>query len=283
MFFEHLPRLIAVSKIFNASLERDASIWGVAASFVSCAPQLESALVKWSAVVGSVMTSPELASTSSSCSSSRNSSLSSSSASSPLSQSSASSLPSVKPRARASSSQSIYGGGRASREQGQGQQLLSSPVTTVHSRSLATTVSEDGHHHTSGSSSTSRPSRSLTHISGGGGYLTRWKRSSAPPGPHIHEGGISISTSSATRTPSPATTSHSSSFAVPPSKGLTLQDIAIMPTQRVARYVMLYQDLLKTTPATSRSYPVVSEARVCALRIAKSCNEAQRNLNLVST
>lgn len=273
------------------SLERDASIWGVAASFVSCAPQLETALVKWSAVVGNVITSPELASSSSSCSPSRNSSTSSSSlASSPLSLSSASSLPSTKPPTRASSSHSVFGGRRASG--GQRPQLLSSPATTAQPHSLGATVSEDGDHHSSAPSPPSRPSRSLTHIPRGGGYLNPWKRSSAPPAPHAPEGNntsifasAGATPTSATRTTFPTTPPHSPISPVPPSlppKGLTLQDIAIMPTQRVARYVMLYQDLLKTTPSTSRSYPVVSEARACALRIAKSCNEAQRNLDLVS-
>jgi hypothetical protein len=82
-------------------------------------------------------------------------------------------------------------------------------------------------------------------------------------------------------------------------KPLKLQDIVIMPTQRVARYVMLYRgnylsifhayaitsnrctmplDLLKHVPTTSPTHALVNEALQTALRIAQRCNDAQDNL-----
>lgn len=56
---------------------------------------------------------------------------------------------------------------------------------------------------------------------------------------------------------------------------LTVRDLAIQPTQRVMRYVMLYRDLLAHTPQSSPSRPLVECALEAAQRIAQKCDLAQ--------
>jgi len=58
---------------------------------------------------------------------------------------------------------------------------------------------------------------------------------------------------------------------------LSVRDLAIQPTQRVMRYVMLYRDLLAHTPKTSPSRALVERALQAAQRIADRCNSAQSN------
>jgi hypothetical protein len=76
---------------------------------------------------------------------------------------------------------------------------------------------------------------------------------------------------------------------------LSVRDLAIQPTQRVMRYVMLYRgklrslaagfcnqvtlclDLLAHTPKTSSSRALVERALQAAQRIADRCNSAQSN------
>ncbi|KAG8944326.1 hypothetical protein FRC04_002046 [Tulasnella sp. 424] len=65
------------------------------------------------------------------------------------------------------------------------------------------------------------------------------------------------------------------------SKPLSVQDIAIMPSQRVPRYVLLFKDLLEQTPVTSPSRALVERALQGAMRIAKNCDDAQQNSALV--
>ncbi|KAG8990654.1 hypothetical protein FRB90_001679, partial [Tulasnella sp. 427] len=64
------------------------------------------------------------------------------------------------------------------------------------------------------------------------------------------------------------------------SKPLSVQDVAIMPSQRVPRYVLLFKDLLEQTPATSPSRALVERALQGAMRIAKNCDEAQQHAAL---
>ncbi|KAF9225557.1 hypothetical protein BS17DRAFT_879545, partial [Gyrodon lividus] len=57
----------------------------------------------------------------------------------------------------------------------------------------------------------------------------------------------------------------------PPSRRFSVRDLAIQPTQRVMRYVLLYRDLLDCTPSTSPSRPLVERALEAATRIANKC------------
>ncbi|KAJ6520088.1 hypothetical protein C8R45DRAFT_47618 [Mycena sanguinolenta] len=56
-----------------------------------------------------------------------------------------------------------------------------------------------------------------------------------------------------------------------------VRDLAILPTQRVMRYVLLYRDLLDHTPVNSPSRALVARAVEAAMRIAQRCDRAQGN------
>lgn len=56
-----------------------------------------------------------------------------------------------------------------------------------------------------------------------------------------------------------------------------IRDLAILPTQRILRYVLLYRDLLAHTPSTSPSRGLIKRAADAALRIAQRCDRAQTN------
>ncbi|KAF5368384.1 hypothetical protein D9758_002169 [Tetrapyrgos nigripes] len=57
----------------------------------------------------------------------------------------------------------------------------------------------------------------------------------------------------------------------------SVRELAILPVQRVTRYVLLYRDLLKHTPATSPSRALLERAAETADRIAQKCDRAQEN------
>ncbi|KAG1757854.1 hypothetical protein EDB19DRAFT_1901344 [Suillus lakei] len=63
----------------------------------------------------------------------------------------------------------------------------------------------------------------------------------------------------------------------PPTRKQSVRDLAIQPTQRVMRYVLLYRDLLESTPPTSPSRALVERALEAATRIANKCDHAQDN------
>lgn len=63
----------------------------------------------------------------------------------------------------------------------------------------------------------------------------------------------------------------------PPTRRQSVRDLAIQPTQRVMRYVLLYRDLLRSTPLTSPSRALVERALEAATRIANKCDHAQDN------
>jgi len=79
------------------------------------------------------------------------------------------------------------------------------------------------------------------------------------------------------KSPVPPSSATSSVLAVPKSKPLGMQDVAIMPSQRIPRYVLLFRDLLQQTPVTSPSRALVERALEGAIRIAKNCDQAQQN------
>jgi len=56
-----------------------------------------------------------------------------------------------------------------------------------------------------------------------------------------------------------------------------VRDLAILPTQRVLRYVLIYRDLLAHIPATSPSRALVERALEATTRIAQKCDRAQDN------
>ncbi|KAG2084845.1 hypothetical protein BD769DRAFT_556322 [Suillus cothurnatus] len=62
-----------------------------------------------------------------------------------------------------------------------------------------------------------------------------------------------------------------------PTRRQSVRDLAIQPTQRVMRYVLLYRDLLESTPLTSPSRALVERALEAATRIANKCDHAQGN------
>ncbi|KAJ3772409.1 hypothetical protein FB446DRAFT_736602 [Lentinula raphanica] len=57
----------------------------------------------------------------------------------------------------------------------------------------------------------------------------------------------------------------------------SVRELGILPVQRVTRYALLFRDLLKYTPATSPSRPVLEQASEAAARIAAKCDRAQGN------
>ncbi|KAJ7631255.1 hypothetical protein FB45DRAFT_917984 [Roridomyces roridus] len=56
-----------------------------------------------------------------------------------------------------------------------------------------------------------------------------------------------------------------------------VRELAILPVQRVMRYVLLYRDLLQHTPPNSAARGLVAQAVETALRIAQRCDRAQGN------
>ncbi|KAF8910183.1 hypothetical protein CPB84DRAFT_1764839 [Gymnopilus junonius] len=63
----------------------------------------------------------------------------------------------------------------------------------------------------------------------------------------------------------------------------SVRELAILPTQRVMRYVLLYRDLLSHTPHTSPSRAFVERAVETACRIADKCDRAQGNAAFVAS
>ncbi|KAK7465496.1 hypothetical protein VKT23_005471 [Stygiomarasmius scandens] len=57
----------------------------------------------------------------------------------------------------------------------------------------------------------------------------------------------------------------------------SVRELAILPVQRVTRYVLLYRDILKHTPPTSPSRALLERAAETATRIAQKCDRAQEN------
>ncbi|THV06466.1 hypothetical protein K435DRAFT_848951 [Dendrothele bispora CBS 962.96] len=58
----------------------------------------------------------------------------------------------------------------------------------------------------------------------------------------------------------------------------SVRDLAIMPTQRIMRYTMLFKDLIAYTPSASPSQKSVENALQAALSIASKCDRAQSNV-----
>ncbi|EFI28683.1 hypothetical protein CC1G_13709 [Coprinopsis cinerea okayama7 len=56
-----------------------------------------------------------------------------------------------------------------------------------------------------------------------------------------------------------------------------VRDLAILPTQRVMRYVLLFRDLLASTASNSQYRIIVESAAQAADRIARKCDRAQNN------
>ncbi|KJA30000.1 hypothetical protein HYPSUDRAFT_196291 [Hypholoma sublateritium FD-334 SS-4] len=67
-----------------------------------------------------------------------------------------------------------------------------------------------------------------------------------------------------------------------PPRPHTVRDLAILPTQRVTRYVLLYRDLLAHTPPASPARVFVERAVAAAGRIAEKCDRAQGNAAFIA-
>jgi len=57
----------------------------------------------------------------------------------------------------------------------------------------------------------------------------------------------------------------------------TVRDLAILPAQRVMRYVLLFKDILDHTPEGVPTRHLIAQAFDEALRIAEKCDRAQGN------
>ncbi|GJE99518.1 hypothetical protein PsYK624_157840 [Phanerochaete sordida] len=57
----------------------------------------------------------------------------------------------------------------------------------------------------------------------------------------------------------------------------SVRELAVLPVQRVMRYVLQYRDLLQSTPVESPSRGLVERALESAMRIAERCDRAQGN------
>eukprot|EP01027_Heterolobosea_sp_BB2_P015925 GEZU01022734.1.p1 GENE.GEZU01022734.1~~GEZU01022734.1.p1 ORF type:complete len:266 (+),score=46.80 GEZU01022734.1:3-800(+) len=64
--------------------------------------------------------------------------------------------------------------------------------------------------------------------------------------------------------------------ALPECKGLNLQSFLIMPVQRIPRYVMLFQELIKNTPEDHIEYNTLNDCLVSIQGIASFVNETKR-------
>ena len=226
MLLEHLPPLMHASRLFSSFMEEDPSVWGVSAAFISAADVLERALVAYCAVAGEVT---------------------------------------LKCRKAGSSSNQGYG---ISPWSGSGHHTTSnSPVTDELGGQQQSSVTRS---HSTGIIGRRRWRKSLpggaaapTFAFGFGMSASSTSvppSSYAPPGAppsrsssnaHVHHSDPSSSTrptsahSGSTTIPTPVT-SHSGSSASTFAQGklranMTASEIAVQPTQRATRYVLLYR------------------------------------------
>eukprot|EP00299_Pterocystis_sp_00344_P011815 c5578_g1_i1.p1 GENE.c5578_g1_i1~~c5578_g1_i1.p1 ORF type:complete len:286 (+),score=50.57 c5578_g1_i1:2-859(+) len=63
----------------------------------------------------------------------------------------------------------------------------------------------------------------------------------------------------------------------PEVKGLDISSFCIMPIQRIPRYKMLIEDMIKHTDATRIEYAILRHAHTVIKDIAQTCNEGKRN------
>ncbi|KAJ7651683.1 hypothetical protein DFH06DRAFT_1134897 [Mycena polygramma] len=96
---------------------------------------------------------------------------------------------------------------------------------------------------------------------------------SLPPLPSV----LSLSSATAHDPPSPVSATPKPRSRKERDARPAVRDLAIVPTQRVMRYVLLYQDLLEHTPVTSPSRVLVARAVDASMRIAQRCDRAQGN------
>ncbi|KAF8808150.1 hypothetical protein BYT27DRAFT_6605086 [Phlegmacium glaucopus] len=126
--------------------------------------------------------------------------------------------------------------------------------------------------------------KSMPSIAGlGEGSVWRKDRDKGREGDHGHgHRGRVFSTISNSFTSGESGSSWTSSSSSKPIRRPSVRDLAILPTQRVMRYVLLYRDLLANTPPSSSTYPIVERAVEVACRIAEKCDRAQGNAAFVA-
>ncbi|KAG8684920.1 hypothetical protein FRC08_013415 [Ceratobasidium sp. 394] len=179
VLLEHLPGLIKAAAGFIHRLEEDPSVWGASAAFLAVERQLEEVLVKWSGVVGQV-------------------------------------------------------------------------ISSIRTQGNEQSVSEDGHAY--GSTS--------------GKISSLWARRRSEPSVAFPSQQLRLNP--ATMPANDTRSTHAANR-----RKLAEQNVAIMPTQRALRYVLMYRELLLHTPLDSLSRPQVELALQGATRIARLCDEAQ--------
>ncbi|KAF5321472.1 hypothetical protein D9619_000404 [Psilocybe cf. subviscida] len=125
-----------------------------------------------------------------------------------------------------------------------------------------------------GDSSPSSPTTALA----AGFVFIGGERVLSPGGGAYANGGLGGLGTRVTGGASGSSLNASAGVEVPPAKPLRklgVRDLAILPTQRVMRYVLLYRDLLAHTPAAASSRVLVERALAVATRIAENCDRAQ--------
>jgi len=231
ILFEYLPPLIQTSQLFSSFMEEDPSAWGVSAAFISAADVLERTLVAYCSVAGEVMLKCRKAGSSSNQG------------------------PGIGPWSNGSSSGHHASPNLLITDELGGQQQ--SPVTRSHSTGLITrrkwrkslpsgaAAPAFGFGFGMSTSSSSVPPSSYTPL------VVPLSHSSSnaqvyhsDPSSPVPTSSSSANSGSAT-TPTPVT-SHSSSAASIFTQGklranMTASEVAVQPTQRVTRYVLLYR------------------------------------------
>ncbi|KIP03849.1 hypothetical protein PHLGIDRAFT_129914 [Phlebiopsis gigantea 11061_1 CR5-6] len=287
----YIPALLHASEALLSRLEDDPSAWGVSAGFVAVEEEVESAFVAWAGVVGEIFVgSSEVDSRErvgrKLTRSSRNSSVSSVS-------DSANKMLSKRSRSGASIAharmESVY------RKRGISM-YEAEPASPPPSRPVSAAVSTMGMFTAAlgtGLAYGISPSAPSTQSQD---ELARPRITTTPNG----SAGTLSRTFGAFKTkknafsPSPSHSPHVPASPVSPGfsfmssakederekekeKNPSVRELAILPVQRVMRYVLQYRDLLANTPVESPSRGLVERALESATRIAAKCDRAQDN------
>jgi hypothetical protein len=226
ILFEYLPLLIQTSQLFSSFMEEDPSAWGVSAAFISAADVLERTLVAYCAVAGEIMLKCRKAGSSNQG-------------------------PGIGPWSNGSSSGHQASSNLPITDELGGQQQSS--VMRSHSAGLigrrkwrkslpsGTAAPAFGFGFGMSTSSSSVPPSSYTPL----GVPPSRSSSNTQVYHSDPSSPVPASSSSATTTSTPVT-SHSNSTASIFTQGklranMTASEVAVQPTQRVTRYVLLYR------------------------------------------
>lgn len=270
LLMKHLPLLLSASQAFCMRLNEDPSAWGVSAAFVTVETVLESVLVDYCTVVGQIVLACKQATTT--VTSGTKTPTGTTSPKSPLSKS-RTSIVNASEFGRIFSNRSTEKVGGEDKDQRMPVSAWQGdPTNGGGGKSFPRSKSMPGK---SSKRRASLPANSSSHSS-----MTSTPAAAAQDGGNVGMSPNGSNSLNLTPGPSP-TDSKKSSLANGRARATTAADIAIAPPQRVTRYVMLYKDLLNSTPLTAPSRPLVQRALDGALRIAERCNKAQGDLSLI--